>query len=70
MTEIELKNFETLKKFHIGDNVTTTNKGEMLFGTVTKYQLKEPGYVWIEVEMIDIQNYEYLFRPEELEVIK
>ena len=71
MTEIELKNFETLKKFHIGDNVMYDSLGTALFGTVTGFELTKDGLIWVDVDIIVIgESIARCIRPDALYVIK
>lgn len=52
MNKIELANYETLKQFHVGDNVMYVGKDATLFGTVTGFELTGEDVVWANVDFI------------------
>ena len=53
MIEIELEKFDTLKKFHIGDNVYFEMNGNMYFGTVKQFSYNRKGNIEVHVKTVD-----------------
>ena len=75
MTEIELKNIETLKKFYVGDHVMHVGADNISsFGTVIGFECTKQSEILVTVECItpytSYRTQPRCFSPETLTVIK